>query len=71
MTTISFTVPENTDISKLLGVLKVFEAQDIKTNEELSPEIIQGIEQGWKEIREGKYSKSEDVRKQAQQICES
>ena len=37
--------------------------------EELSAEVIEGIEQGWKELHEGKGIPSEEVHKKARLLC--
>ena len=42
---------------------------EVKKEEELSAEIIEGIEQGWKELREGKGIPSEEVHKKARLLC--
>ena len=42
---------------------------EVKKEEELSTEIIQGIEQGWQELREGKGIPSEEVHKKARLLC--
>ena len=42
---------------------------EVKKEEELSAEIIQGIEQGWQELREGKGIPSEEVHKKARLLC--
>jgi len=46
--------------------VRVLEAIGLEVKkEELSAEIIEGIEQGWKELREGKGIPSEEVHKKA------
>ena len=42
---------------------------EVKKEEELSAEIIEGIEQGWKELREGEGIPSEEVHKKARLFC--
>ena len=42
---------------------------EVKKEEELSAEIIEGIELGWKELREGKGIPSEEVHKKARLLC--
>lgn len=37
--------------------------------EKLSAEVIEGIEQGWKELHEGKGIPSEEVHKKARLLC--
>lgn len=42
---------------------------EVKKEEELSAEIIEAIEQGWKELHEGKGIPSEEVHKKARLLC--
>ena len=42
---------------------------EAKKEKELSTEIIEGIEQGWQELREGKGIPSEEVHKKARLLC--
>ena len=50
--------------------VRVLEAIGLEVKkEELSAEIIEGIEQGWKELREGKGIPSEEVHKKARLLC--
>lgn len=50
--------------------VRVLEAIGLEVKkEELSAEIIEGIEQGWKELHEGKGISSEEVHKKARLLC--
>ena len=42
---------------------------EVKKEKELPTEIIEGIEQGWQELREGKGISSEEVPKKARLLC--
>ncbi len=65
MTTISFTVPQSVDISKIVGMLKIFEVENITTTtneeEKLPNFVIEGIKKGMQEIDEGKGIPSNEV----------
>ncbi len=73
MTTISFTVPQSVDISKIVGMLKVFEVEDIITTtndkEKLPGFVIKGIKKGIQEIKEGKGIPSHKVYEKALELC--
>ena len=65
MRTIQFN--KNITFEQYQMAVRVLEAigLEVKKEEELSAEIIEGIEQGWKELREGKGIPSEEVHKKA------
>ena len=65
MRTIQFS--KNNTFEQYQMAVRVLEAigLEVKKEEELSAEIIQGIEQGWQELREGKGIPSEEVHKKA------
>ena len=65
MRTIQFN--KNITFEQYQMAVRVLEAigLEVKKEEEFSAEIIEGIEQGWKELREGKGIPSEEVHKKA------
>ena len=65
MRTIQFS--KNITFEQYQMAVRVLEAigLEVKKEEELSAEIIQGIEQGWQELHEGKGIPSEEVHKKA------
>ena len=65
MRTIQFS--KNITFEQYQMAVRVLEAigLEVKKEEKLSAEIIQGIEQGWQELREGKGIPSEEVHKKA------
>ena len=69
MRTIQFN--KNITFEQYQMAVRVLEAigLEVKKEEELSAEIIEGIEQGWKELREGKGIPSEEVHKKARLLC--
>lgn len=70
MTTISFTVPKTADVNKIIGILKIFEVEDITTtNEKLPNYVVEGVEKGIQEIKEGKGISSMEVHKRALKLC--
>ncbi len=42
---------------------------ELEIKEELPAEIIEGIEQGWQELRQGKGISNEEVHKKARLLC--
>ncbi len=67
MTTISFTVPQDADISKILEILKVFEAKNIVTDNnkgKVPKHVLQEIEKGLEDVKNGNVIPSELVHKQ-------
>ena len=42
---------------------------ELEIKEELPEEIIEGIEQGWQELRQGKGISNEEVHKKARLLC--
>lgn len=64
MRTIQFN--KNITFEQYQMAVRVLEA---KKEKELSTEIIEGIEQGWQELREGKGIPSEEVHKKARLLC--
>ncbi len=74
MTTISFTVPQGVDISKILGILKVFEVKDIVTNEskvKVPNYVLQEIEKGIEDSKNGNVIPSELVHKQMREYVQN
>ena len=69
MRTIQFN--KNITFEQYQMAVRVLEAigLEVKKEEELSAEIIEGIELGWKELREGKGIPSEEVHKKARLLC--
>ena len=68
MRTIQFN--KNITFEQYQMAVRVLEAIGLEVKkEELSAEIIEGIEQGWKELREGKGIPSEEVHKKARLLC--
>ena len=69
MRTIQFN--KNITFEQYQMAVRVLEAigLEVKKEEEPSAEIIEGIEQGWKELREGKGIPSEEVHKKARLLC--
>ena len=69
MRTIQFN--KNITFEQYQMAVRVLEAigLEVKKEEELSAEIIEGIEQGWKELHEGKGIPSEEVHKKARLLC--
>ena len=69
MRTIQFN--KNITFEQYQMAVRVLEAigLEVKKEEELSAEIIEGIEQGWKELREGEGIPSEEVHKKARLLC--
>ena len=65
MRTIQFS--KNITFEQYQMAVRVLEAigLEVKKEEKLSAEIIQGIEQGWQELREGKGIPSQEVHKKA------
>ena len=69
MRTIQFN--KNITFEQYQMAVRVLEAigLEVKKEEELSAEIIEGIEQGWTELHEGKGIPSEEVHKKARLLC--
>ena len=68
MRTIQFN--KNITFEQYQMAVRVLEAIGLEVKkEELSAEIIEGIEQGWKELREGEGIPSEEVHKKARLLC--
>ncbi len=74
MTTISFTVPQNADVSKILGILKVLEVENIVTNENkvsVPKYVLKEIEKGIEDAKNGNVIPSELVYKQMREYVQS
>ncbi len=75
MKTISFRIQEDSELEKILSILEIFGAEDIRSSNTLDDEetlpqyVVEDIKEGIQELEDGQGIPSHLVHKEALELC--